>query len=397
MLEKLPTAKSDPILSLSAAFRNDERPEKIDLGIGVYKDNAGNTPIMAAVKEAEKELSLSQTSKGYVGLAGNEGFNAAITALLLDGSDATSRSATVQTPGASGALRLLGELVHLSKPRTRVWLSNPSYINHKPLMEAAGLEVKFYPYLDIQTMNVNVNAMLDALSQAGKDDVVLLHGCCHNPTGADISFAHWQAIAQLAQKNGFIPFVDIAYQGLGQGLNEDAKGVRLLAGSVEEMIIATSCSKNFGLYRERTGAAIVIGKNAKEAQNAKGCIMQLARATYTMPPDHGAAIVETILSNETLTQQWKEELNEMRSRIFLVRKALSAALNTRFNDGRFDFIASHQGMFSLLGLPAQPLEKLKTDFGIYVVGDGRVNMAGLNESSIDYFADALFSVTKGHI
>ncbi|MEZ8127382.1 amino acid aminotransferase [Enterovibrio norvegicus] len=394
MLDLLTPAQQDPILSLSIAYRQDTRTDKMDLGIGVYKDSQGNTPIMQAVKVAQQQLADEQTTKSYVGLAGNEAFNQAMTDLLLKGTDGYQRCATVQTPGASGALRMLADLMFLAKPVTTVWISDPSYVNHKPVMEAAGLTVKFYPYFNAATKQVDADAMLDALSKAGSDDVVLLHGCCHNPTGADIRPEHWQVINELAQKNGFTPFVDIAYQGFGAGLEEDAQGLRLLADSVEEMLIATSCSKNFGLYRERTGAAIVIGKNAQEAMNAKGRVLQLARATYTMPPDHGAAIVETILTSDTLTQQWRSELDAMRGRILSLREALCTSLVERCGDTRFDFIKQHQGMFSMLGLSPEQIGKLRDEFGIYAVGDSRINVAGLKESRIDYLADALVKVSS---
>lgn len=394
MLDLLSPAQQDPILSLSVAFREDTRTDKMDLGIGVYKDSEGQTPIMQAVKAAQRQLADTQTTKSYVGLAGSEVYNKAMIDLLLKGTDGYTRSAAVQTPGASGALRMLADLMYLAKPISTVWISNPSYVNHKPVMEAAGLTVKFYPYFNTETKQVDADAMLDTLATAGPDDVVLLHGCCHNPTGADIRSEHWQAINQLAQKKGFTPFVDIAYQGFGDGLEEDAYGLRLLADSVEEMLIATSCSKNFGLYRERTGAAIVIGKNAQEAENAKGRILQLARATYTMPPDHGAAIVETILTSDDLTKQWKEELDAMRGRIVTLRKGLSAALAARTGDNRFDFIKQHKGMFSMLGLTQEQVCRLRETFGIYVVGDSRINVAGLTESRINYLADALVAVTR---
>lgn len=394
MLDLLTPAQQDPILSLSIAFREDPRTEKMDLGIGVYKDSKGITPIMQAVKAAQQQLAETQTTKSYVGLAGSEVFNQSMVDLLLKGTDGYSRCAAVQTPGASGALRMLADLMYLAKPITTVWITNPSYVNHKPVMEAAGLTVKYYPYFDMTTKQVDGEAMLAALSKAGPDDVVLLHGCCHNPTGADIRHEHWEAINELAQKNGFTPFVDIAYQGFGSGIEEDAADLRLLADSVEEMLIATSCSKSFGLYRERTGAAIVIGKNKEEAMNAKGRILQLARATYTMPPDHGAAIVQTILTDDALTTQWREELNTMRNRIVSLREGLSSALSARTGDNRYDFIKSHKGMFSVLGLSVEQVAKLRDEFGIYAVGDSRINIAGLTEAKIDYLADALITISE---
>lgn len=394
MLDLLSPAQQDPILSLSIAYREDVRENKMDLGIGVYRNSEGQTPIMQAVKAAQLSLAESQQTKSYVGLAGNEGFNQAMVDLLLKGTDGYSRCAAVQTPGASGALRMLADLMYLAKPVTTVWLTDPSYVNHKPVMEAAGLTVKFYPYFNRDTKMVDGNAMLNALAKAGPDDVVLLHGCCHNPTGADISFEHWKAIAELSQKNGFTPFVDIAYQGFGDGIEADAKGMRLLADSVEEMLIATSCSKSFGLYRERTGAAIVIGKSLTEAQNAKGRILNLARSTYTMPPDHGAAIVEKILTDETLTQSWRDEVDGMNQRIVSLRQGLSTALRERTGDNRFDFIQQHKGMFSVLGLAPEQVTVLREEHGVYAVGDSRINIAGLAEKNISALADALVAVTR---
>ncbi|OOE88049.1 amino acid aminotransferase [Salinivibrio sharmensis] len=394
MLDLLSPAQQDPILSLSLAYRDDPREHKMDLGIGVYRDSHGQTPIMQAVKAAQQSLAQNQQTKAYVGLAGNENFNQAMVDLLLKGTDAYDRCAAVQTPGASGALRMLADLMNLAKPVTTVWLTDPSYVNHKPVMEAAGLTVKFYPYFNRDTKMVDTDAMLNALSQAGADDVVLLHGCCHNPTGADISLKEWEAITELANRNGFTPFVDIAYQGFGDGVEEDARGLRILADNVEEMLIATSCSKSFGLYRERTGAAIVVGKSAKEAQNAKGRILQLARSTYTMPPDHGAAIVETILTDDVLTKQWRDEIEAMNTRINTLREGLTAALRDRTGDGYFDFIQHHRGMFSVLGLTVDQVNQLRDRHGVYAVGDSRINIAGLAERHIDKLADALVDVTR---
>ncbi|OOE33769.1 aromatic amino acid transaminase [Salinivibrio kushneri] len=394
MLDLLSPAQQDPILSLSLAYRDDPREHKMDLGIGVYRDSHGQTPIMQAVKAAQQSLAQSQQTKAYVGLAGNENFNQAMVDLLLKGTDAYDRCAAVQTPGASGALRMLADLMNLAKPVTTVWLTDPSYVNHKPVMEAAGLTVKFYPYFNRDTKMVDTDEMLNALSQAGADDVVLLHGCCHNPTGADISLKEWESITELANRNGFTPFVDIAYQGFGDGVEEDARGLRTLADNVEEMLIATSCSKSFGLYRERTGAAIVVGKSAKEAQNAKGRILQLARSTYTMPPDHGAAIVETILTDDALTKQWRDEIEAMNTRINALREGLTAALRDRTGDGYFDFIQHHRGMFSVLGLTGEQVVTLRDKHGVYAVGDSRINIAGLAERHIDRLADALVDVTR---
>ncbi|EGR3135171.1 aspartate/tyrosine/aromatic aminotransferase [Vibrio parahaemolyticus] len=394
MFSNLPTPVLDPILSLSVAYRNDERPNKVDLGIGVYKNSAGETPIMKAIQMAQDVVVETQKTKSYVGLAGCEEFNQSMIDLLLTGTSAMDRVAAIQTPGASGALRMLGDLMKVAQPDTTVWISNPSYVNHKPVMEAAGLKVKFYHYFSPETKQVDTEKMLDDLAKAGPTDVVLLHGCCHNPTGADIDFSAWQAITELSQKNGFTPFVDIAYQGFGDGLEADAKGLRYMADNVEEMLITTSCSKNFGLYRERTGAAIVVGKNTQDITNAKGKLLTLARSTYTMPPDHGAALVKTILQDANLTSVWKQELSEMQQRLVSLRQSLCNELRNNHNTDQFDFIESHKGMFTVLGFSENQMAQLCEDYGIYGVGDGRINIAGLTETHIPYVADAIKKISQ---
>ncbi|WP_341662729.1 amino acid aminotransferase [Vibrio sp.] len=393
MFSHLPTPVLDPILSLSVAYRNDPRPDKVDLGIGVYKNSAGETPVMKAISQAQDIVVATQKTKSYVGLAGCEEFNQSMVELLLSGTSAMERVAAIQTPGASGALRMLGDLIKVAQPDTCVWISNPSYVNHRPVMEAAGLKVKQYTYFSPQTKQVDTARMLEELAQAGPNDVVLLHGCCHNPTGADIDFATWQAITELAQKNGFVPFVDVAYQGFGDGLEQDVQGLRFMADNVEEMMITTSCSKNFGLYRERTGAAIVVGKSLQDVTNAKGRALTLARSTYTMPPDHGAALVKTILQSHELTGIWKQELSEMQQRLVSLRKSLCQEFRNTHNTSQFDFIQSHKGMFTMLGFSQEQMAQLRETYGIYGVGDGRINIAGLTEKDIPYVADAITKVS----
>ncbi|EJX7570764.1 aspartate/tyrosine/aromatic aminotransferase [Vibrio cholerae] len=393
MFTHLPAPVLDPILSLSVAFRNDPRPQKVDLGIGVYKNSLGETPIMRAVALAQDKVVASQKTKSYVGLAGCEEFNQSMMQLVLGSTLDTERTIAIQTPGASGALRMLGDLMRVAQPDTTVWITDPSYVNHKPVMEAAGLKVRYYRYFSRETKMVDTEQMLADLAQAGTKDVVLLHGCCHNPTGADIDFSAWQAITELAQKNGFIPFVDIAYQGFGDGLEQDAQGLRYMAERMEEMLITTSCSKNFGLYRERTGAAIVIGKNQQEVTNARGKMLTLARSTYTMPPDHGAALVKTVLRDEQLTAIWKQELSEMQQRLLTLRKNLCNELRNQHNTRQFDFIESHRGMFTVLGVSAEQMGRLREEFAIYGVADGRINIAGLTEKDIPYVANAIIHVS----
>lgn len=394
MFSQLPEPALDPILSLSVAYRNDPRTDKVDLGIGVYRNSDGQTPIMKAIAEAQRIVTSEQQTKAYVGLAGCEEFNQSIAKVVFGETPIYDRMSVIQTPGASGGLRMLGDLMNVAAPGTTVWLSNPSYVNHKPVMEAAGLKVKFYRYFDLSTKQVDRDAMLTDLSQAGQGDVVLLHGCCHNPTGADIALDDWKAITDLSVRNGFVPFVDVAYQGFGDGLEQDAFGLRHMAENVEEMLLTTSCSKNFGLYRERTGAAIVIGKNASEANNAKGKLLTLARATYTMPPDHGAALVKTILKDDYLTNMWTAELSVMQQRLVSLRDGLCKALKETNSANDFDFIMSHKGMFTVLGFTAEQMQRLRSDYAIYGVDDGRINIAGLSESQLPYVADALAAVSQ---
>ncbi|MBU6954466.1 amino acid aminotransferase [Hahella sp. HN01] len=392
MFERLSAPKQDPILSISVAFKEDPRPNKIDLGIGVYRNSEGQTPIMAAVREAQLVLANTQQSKSYVGLAGDEIFNKAMVDLLLQGTKLHSRAAGVQTPGASGALRMLADLLKQARPDATVWISSPSYVNHRPVMEAAGLTVKEYPYFIAETKAVDEAAMLAQVEQLGESDVLLLHGCCHNPTGADISLDAWKRIAELTNSKGFLPFVDIAYQGFGDGLMEDAAGLRILADSVEEMIIATSCSKNFGLYRERTGAAIVIGKTMEETMKARGRILEMARSTYTMPPDHGAAIVAMILNNPQLKETWLTELQDMNARIKRLREQLAMAFQAATGSDRFDYFKRHKGMFSVTSLSDEKIAMLRQEHGVYLVGGGRLNVAGLRESDIDAVVKAFIAV-----
>ncbi|MFA0084727.1 amino acid aminotransferase [Vibrio sp. 10N.261.51.F12] len=394
MFSHLSEPTLDPILSLSVAYRNDPRQDKVDLGIGVYRNSDGQTPIMKAVAEAQRIVTSEQQTKAYVGLAGCEEFNQSLGKVVFGETPIYDRMSIIQTPGASGGLRMLGDLLNVAAPGTTVWLSNPSYVNHKPVMEAAGLNVKYYRYFNAVTKQVDTDAMLTDISTAGVGDVVLLHGCCHNPTGADISLDDWKQITELSVRNGFVPFVDVAYQGFGDGLEQDAFGLRHMAENVEEMLLTTSCSKNFGLYRERTGAAVVIGKNAKEAANARGKLLTLARSTYTMPPDHGAALVKTILADEHLTGQWKSELVEMQQRLVSLRDGLCKELKNNHSCDEFDFIMDHKGMFTVLGFSAEQMQRLRVDFGIYGVDDGRINIAGLSEVQLPYVADALISVNQ---
>ncbi len=391
MFELLPGPKSDPILALMAEFRADARDDRIDLGVGVYKDVNGDTPIMRAVKSAETRLLEEQRSKSYVGLAGDIGFNKAMSRLVLGDALDEARLSAVQAPGGGGALRELFELVQRSRPETTIWLSDPTWANHRAIIDQVGLNRDVYAYFDRETLSVNFEAMLESLQAARPGDCVLLHGCCHNPTGANLDSDQWKSLTNFLSDNRLIPLIDIAYQGFGGGLEEDAAGVRLLASAVPEMMIAASCSKNFGLYRDRVGCAIALSEPGPKA-NVQAALGILARVNYSMPPDHGAAVVRMILEDRALTREWRSELTEMRRRMLSLRERFSASLRSAAGSDRFSFIAAHRGMFSLSGATPDQVAALKNDHAIYVIGDGRINVAGLPQDELGRLAEAFVAV-----
>jgi aspartate aminotransferase len=311
---------------------------------------------------------------------------------VLEGTELQARAVAIQTVGASGALRLLAELLKQVRPDATAWISSPTYAYHRPILQAAGLRIREYPYFVHDIHLVDEDAMLAQVEKLGKRDVLLLHGCCHNPTGADISLGTWLRIAELANANGFLPFVDMAYQGFGEGLLDDAAGMHILEDSVEEMIIATSCSKNFGLYRERTGAAILIGPTREKSQNGRERLLDLVVTDYVMPPDHGAAIVDMILKNAELKADWIAELDEISARIRTLRELLVAAFRRATDSDRFDYFLRHKGMFSITGLSGDQVARLRQDHGIYLVPDGRINVAGLRERDIEPVVEAFTTV-----
>ena len=367
MFDQFDLAPPDPILALSVAFKEDTRSEKLDLGVGVYRDSAGATPVMEAVKAAERRLVETQPTKAYVGLAGNPQFNAAMTNLVFGSDAATDRIRAVQAPGGCGALRILFDMIARGTSDATVWVSDPTWPNHIPIISASNLETKTYPYFDPATGTVRVDDMLDTFKTLGPNDIVLLHGCCHNPTGAELSPEAWSAIADVAADRGFLPFVDFAYQGFGNGIEADAAGFRTLASRVEEMVVASSCSKNVGLYRERTGCAFVLAGSEAGADKARSQLFKVARASYSMPPDHGAAIVATILEDEALRASWESELDSMRERMLELRRKTADALRLKTNSDRFDFVAEHRGMFSLMGTTPEQVDRLREDWGVYMV------------------------------
>ncbi len=395
MFQSLTAPPADPILGLMAAHRADSNPLKIDLGVGVYKDEHGNTPVMAAVKEAETRLLKSQTSKSYVGPAGSSVYNEQVAQLVLGESLAASlqpRRTTFQTPGGCGGLRLASEFIKRAKSDTRVLVSDPTWANHIPLLGEAGLQIEKYPYYDYTNHSIRFDEMMNTLGKAGPGDMVLLHGCCHNPCGADLSQSQWRDVRDLALQNGFTPFIDLAYQGLGDGVDEDAYGLRLLAESLPELVVVSSCSKNFGLYRERTGSLTVLCENAGSTRAVSSQIASVARSMYSMPPDHGATVVEIILTDKVLQKNWLAELNIVRTRINELRSQLVNNLKAKGVERDFSFIEREKGMFSFLGISVAQVQSLIKNYSIYLVDSSRINIAGINDGNIDYLTDSLAKV-----
>ena len=396
MFSELKPLPTDPILGLMAAYKQDTNPNKIDLGVGVYKDEQGNTPVLRAVKKAEAFRLENETTKSYIGLAGNLDFCQKMESLLLGDHKAllANRVRTAQAPGGTGALRVAAEFIKRCNDNATIWVTTPTWANHISLFEAAGLQVKEYPYYDYENKGLLFDDMMAALKQVPKGDVVLLHACCHNPSGMDLNQEQWQAVAELAKEQGFTPLIDIAYQGFGSSLEEDAQGMRTIADAVDEMIICSSCSKNFGLYRERIGACSVIAKDSATADISNSVLLSVVRSIYSMPPAHGADIVNTILGSEELTQMWHDELDEMRGRINGLRTLIKESLAARGVDQDFSFIDRQHGMFSFLGINKAQIERLREEYAIYIVGSSRVNVAGVSKDNIDYFADAVAAVLK---
>jgi len=388
LLETLRTVAPDPLLKIIGEFRGDKRTDKIDLGVGVYCTEKGHTPVLDAVKKAEQILVNGQETKSYVGLSGDMDFVRLLGELTFgkDASD-SDRFLGMQTPGGSAALRLAAELVKRGNPDASIWIGMPCWSNHIPIFEAAGLSIKPYNYYNPQSSTVEFDTVITALKKAKTGDAVLLQACCHNPTGADFTAGQWNDIASICEQNGLIPLLDLAYQGFGDGLEEDAAQLRKLMDTLPEAIIAVSCSKNFGLYRERTGAVFVLAHTAQHKETARSNLFVSARPSYSMPPAHGAEVVRTILSDSELTSIWKDELTRMRSRIQSVRQHLSS---TEIGAGLdLSYLANQRGMFALLPLSPEDVVTLKRENAIYMSGEGRINLAGLNPHNIDRFMGAL--------
>ena len=395
MFENLQFQPPDAILGIMGMFRADPAATKVDLSVGVFQDEGGRTPVLACVKRAERRIIEAQDTKSYVAIAGNPGFNESMENLLYGAGHpalAAGRVASVQTPGGSGALSVLGHVVARARPNATVWLSQPSWPNHLPLLRLAGLRLEHYPYYDFDRHRVDFDAMVETFSTLGPDDLVLLHGCCHNPCGGDLSREQWDALADLFADRGIVPFVDIAYQGLAESLEEDAYGARVMAERTGELLLAASCSKNLGLYRERVGLASIVSRNADEAAITRTNLAQMGRGIYSMPPDHGAAIVSCILRDGELTALWHDEVGEMRGRLNGLRRAFAAKLASRGAPGDFSFMARERGMFSFLGLSREQVVRLREEFHVYMVESSRINFAGLNRSNMDYVADSIIAV-----
>ncbi|MDB6091143.1 MAG: maspC [Gammaproteobacteria bacterium] len=395
MFERLDKLPPDPILGLMAAFRADADPHKVDLGVGVYRNDQGETPVLQAVRQAEQAMLARQTTKAYVGPAGNPGFNQAVERLVL-GADHSALSGgrvrTIQAPGGCGALRLGAELIRAASPESVVHVSTPTWANHVPLLSGCGLKLERYPYLDPATGGVNFEAMLAALDRLPARAVVLLHASCHNPTGADLSQAQWRELLGLFKRRGLLPFIDIAYQGLGTGVVEDAFGIRLFCAELPEVTVAVSCSKNFGLYRERTGALHVINETPAAADAVLTQLVRIARSIYSMPPDHGAAIVHEILANDGLRKLWADEVGVMRKRIQGLRHEAVRHLKLTCPRRDFGFIETQRGMFSYLGVNVEQVRELQARHHVYMTDDSRINIAGLRRENLEYFAQAVAQV-----
>jgi aspartate aminotransferase len=394
MLEILERLPADPILGLAAACRADSNPQKVDLTVGIYMNEQGICPVFEAVQQAQRALVEEEVTKAYLPPAGDELFNRGIQQLVL-GLDSSAlrdgRVTSIQTPGGCGALRIGAEVIHAAAPDARVWVSDPTWPVHIPLLGSVGLSFQTYRYYEPASHGVNFDGMVADLKGASRGDVVLLHGCCHNPCGADLSLQQWGVIAAMAEQQGFVPFIDIAYQGLGDGLDEDAAGLRLLVSRLPEVLVAASCSKNLGLYRERTGAAIFVCQDEANAQAISTQAQSAARRVYSMPPAHGALLAGRILTDDSLGQVWRTELVAMCQRINQLRTSLRQSLET--HSGRdFAFIEQEKGMFSFLGLSADQAIRLREEYSVYMLNSSRINVAGVNASNIEYLSEAVAKV-----
>ncbi|MEQ1824891.1 MAG: amino acid aminotransferase [Pirellula sp.] len=390
MFEHLPVAPPDSILGLSEAYARDSRPNKINLTVGVYKDEQGRTPILATVKKAEDILLKTETTKTYMPIEGHPDFLKAVVDLIYADKIDTKRVAAAQTPGGTGALRVGADTVVRHFPGARIWLSNPTWANHQSIFQAAGMETPVYPYLSADKTGLDFAAMIGELSSKGRSgDLVCLHACCHNPTGIDPSLDQWKEISELLARKKMIPFVDFAYQGFGDGLETDALPLYSLLDNNSEMIVCNSFSKNFGLYSERVGSVSMVNTDASSTEAALTQLRQSVRCNYSNPPRHGAATVATVLTDSTLRQEWVAEVDGMRSRISKMRSMFIEGMKGTSIDRDFGFLARQKGMFSYSGLNSMQADWLKNERGIYIVGTGRINVAGMAASTMPTLCSAI--------
>jgi aromatic-amino-acid transaminase len=389
MFETLKTRPADSILMLMQMFKDDPRSTKIDLGVGVYKDASGRTPVMRAVKAAEHKLWQDQDTKVYTGLAGDPAFSDAMIALVLGDAVPRDSVAAVATPGGTGAVRQAFELIRMASPEARVFVSDPTWPNHVSILGYLGMNIVRYRYFDEETRGVDFDGMMTDLQTARPNDVVLLHGCCHNPTGANLNLTQWKEVVDVILRTGAVPMIDIAYQGFGDGLEEDAAATRMVASSVPECLIAASCSKNFGIYRERTGLLMAISQNSAARKLHQDNLAFLNRQNYSFPPDHGARVVTMILQDDALRADWQAELEDVRQSMLTLRQQLASELQRLSGSDRFGFLAQHRGMFSRLGTTPDKVELMREKNGIYMVSDSRMNIAGLNTQTIPVLAQAI--------
>jgi aspartate/tyrosine/aromatic aminotransferase len=397
MFETIKAAPPDAILGLTEAFKQDPNPRKINLGVGVYKDAAGRTPVLQSVKQAEERILAQETSKSYLPIDGPAEYAAATQALLFGAEHEivqSGRAVTAQAPGGTGALRVAAEFLAHMLPEATVWLSDPTWPNHPAIFTAAGLKIANYPYFDAASDSLAFDAMLQAVQDMSPGDVLVLHGCCHNPTGVDLSVAQWQAVAEAASARGVLPLIDFAYQGFAQGIREDAEGLLHLCQPESELLIASSFSKNFGLYNERIGALTLVAKSTDAAQAALSHIKKRIRANYSNPPAHGSAIVTTVLSDEELRALWESEVAAMRDRINEMRHLFVETLSEKGVDHDFSHIARQRGMFSFSGLTPAHVQALREQYSIYIVGSGRINVAGMTADNMDYLCQAIADVMQ---
>ena len=389
MFETLTAQPADKILALMQLYRQDPRPEKIDLGVGVYKNADGVTPVMRAIKTAEQQLWQQETTKSYVGLVGDPAFSDVMIDLVLGAAVPRAAVAAAAMPGGTGAVRQAFEMVQMANPDVRVFVSDPTWPNHLSILRHLSIETVRYRYFDSATRSVDFDAMCADLEQAKAGDIVLLHGCCHNPTGANLNAAQWQQVVELLQKTGATPMIDIAYQGFGDGLEQDAAATRLLASALPECLIAASCSKNFGIYRERTGVLMVVSQDQSAQALNQGTLAYLNRQNFSFPPDHGARLVTMVLSDADLRADWQAELEEVRLSMLGLRQQLADELRALSGSDRFGFLAEHRGMFSRLGTTPDKVDALREKHAVYMVGDSRLNIAGLNSATIPVLAKAI--------